>query len=78
MLTCDSVKAAILEILHDSEPLTETEVWRALCSEMNPNISLRDSSHALGLLLKEKRVIEEIERNPLGAHTGMPSLYWRA
>lgn len=77
MLTKDAIRSAIMEILDGSEDLTECEIYRALRDEMHSGITDRDASRALGSLLADKQVTEVIERDPHGAHTGMPSLYHR-
>lgn len=74
MLTIDAVKDAIVESLRD-ESMTEGELQRYLRQEMHPNISNRDTTYALGQLLKSGKVTEIVSRDPHGGHDGMPSLY---
>lgn len=74
MMTINAVENAIVEALRE-ESMTEGEIWRHLRAEMHPAISFRDSMCALGRLLKAGTVLEIVERDPHGAHTGMASLY---
>lgn len=69
MLTLDAVKSAILECLTEHE-MTEAEIYRWICAEMNPWISHRDVYHAIKVLIADGKVRSDAQGNSV-------TLFWK-